>query len=178
MPDSKPFFRDRVARMSVLVVDPFFDFRQVLHAMLLNEIGVSVVQDARSVKVAMEMLKEKAFDLVIAETAMEPVGAIELTKLIRSASGGVDPKTPVIAVSGRPHLDDILAARDAGVDEYLAKPLSAKILQLRIHSIVDHPRPFVCADAFIGPDRRRHGEEGFEGADRRREAPEIITREG
>lgn len=177
MPSDGQFYTDRIARMRVLVADSFFDFRKVMRAMLIDEIGVYAVQEAKDGKQALAMLQKGQFDLVIAETTMEPVGGIELTALIREGSGGVDPKTPVIAVSGRPQLSDILAARDAGVDEYVAKPLSAKILQLRIHSIIDHPRPFVRGTDFFGPDRRRHGDEDFQGADRRSHKPHVVSRE-
>lgn len=177
MPSKPQTYRDRVARMHVLVVDAFYEFRQVLRGILLDDIGVAFVSDAKTGKQALAMMQENAFDLVIADTAMQPLGAVELTTMIREGSGGGDPRTPVIAVSGQPKLADILAARDAGVDEYLAKPLSAKILQLRIHSIIEHPRPFVCADDFVGPDRRRHHDGTFAGEDRRHDVADMAKRE-
>jgi len=156
-----------ISRMHILIADSFFEFRQVLRMMLLREIGVASVEEAKSGKQALAMLKEEDFDLIIADTAMRPMGCIELTALIRDGVAGIDPTIPVIAVSGRPALGDILSARDAGVNEYLAKPLSAKILELRIRSVLEHPRPYIHNAAFIGPDRRRRTDAGFAGHDRR-----------
>jgi hypothetical protein len=61
-----------------------------------------------------------------------------------------------------------MAARDAGVTEFLVKPLSAKALYERILSVVLHPRPFVRTKNYFGPDRRRNSNPGYAGPERRR----------
>lgn len=165
----------RIATMRVLIADSFFEFRQLVRTILTQDIGVAEVQEAKNGEQALKMLNEASFDLVIADTAMRPMGGIALTTLIREGDGAVDCRTPVIAVSGQPSLADIMAARDAGVDEYLAKPLSAKILELRIRSVIEHPRPFVRVTDFAGPDRRRHEKEGFEGSERRTREARVVN---
>ena len=49
----------------------------------------------------------------------------------------------------------IVAARDAGVTEFLKKPLSANVIGLRLMQTLENPRPFVEAPTYAGPDRRR-----------------------
>ena len=49
----------------------------------------------------------------------------------------------------------VVEARDAGINEFLAKPISAKAIYLRIASIIDRPRSFIRTKAYFGPDRRR-----------------------
>jgi len=164
-------YAERIATMRVLVVDSFFEFRQLVRTMLIRDIGVASVEDAKDGEQALKILKEEGgFDLVIADTTVRPMGGIALTAMIRTGGAKVDEHMPVIAVSGQPSLADIMAARDAGVDEYLAKPLSAKILELRIRSVIEHPRPFVHAANFLGPERRRHDKTGFDGVERRASA--------
>lgn len=175
MPNRQNTNVSRIATMRVLIADSFFEFRQLVRTMLVSDVGVAEVQEAKNGEQALKMLGEDPFDLVIADTAMRPVGGIALTTLIRGGFGAVDYRTPVIAVSGQPSLADIMAARDAGVDEYLAKPLSAKILELRIRSIIEHPRPFVRAADFAGPDRRRHVKGGFEGSERRTRDARVVN---
>jgi len=170
MTGSPQALQSPIPAMHILIADSFFEFRQVLRMMLLRDIGVASVEEAKSGKQALAMLKEEDFDLIIADTTMRPMGCIELTTLIRDGVAGIDSTIPVIAVSGQPALSDILSARDAGVNEYLAKPLSAKILELRIRSVLEHPRPYINNAVFIGPDRRRRGDEGFDGSDRRTHA--------
>jgi hypothetical protein len=61
------------------------------------------------------------------------------------------------------------AARDAGVTEFLAKPITAHTLFSRIAEIVERPRAFVRCDSYFGPDRRRRAIEDYAGPRRRKE---------
>lgn len=173
MTGSPQVLQSPMSGMHVLIADSFFEFRQVLRMMLLREIGVASVEEAKSGKQALAMLKEGDFDLIIADTTMQPMGCIELTSLIRDGVAEIDSTIPVIAVSGKPALNNILSARDAGVNEYLAKPLSAKILELRIRSVLEHPRPYIHNAAFNGPDRRRRSDASFDGSDRRSHTGQV-----
>ena len=67
----------------------------------------------------------------------------------------------------------VFHARDAGVTEFMAKPISPKSLYARISAVIDRPRPFVRAEDYFGPDRRRRVIE-FQGADRRSNEPKIV----
>ena len=58
-------------------------------------------------------------------------------------------------LTGHAELALVTEARDMGVNEFLAKPVSAKALYARITAAVHHPRPFVRTRAYFGPDRRR-----------------------
>jgi DNA-binding response OmpR family regulator len=58
-------------------------------------------------------------------------------------------------VSAHSEADRVIEARDAGMTEYLSKPISAKRLYQRISSIVESKRPFIRVSEFFGPDRRR-----------------------
>jgi two-component system, chemotaxis family, chemotaxis protein CheY len=58
-------------------------------------------------------------------------------------------------------------ARDAGVTEFLAKPISAKALYNRILNVVAHPRPFIRTKTYFGPDRRRNTLNPYAGPERR-----------
>src|SRR5260370_19105395 len=61
----------------------------------------------------------------------------------------------------------VVAARDAGITEFLAKPLSANALHGRILNIISNPRPFIKSKTYFGPDRRRHTESHHVGPERR-----------
>jgi DNA-binding response OmpR family regulator len=63
----------------------------------------------------------------------------------------------------------ILAARDAGVDEYLIKPLTTAALCAKLEAVLSRRRAFIESEAYVGPDRRRRTAP-FQGADRRRPA--------
>jgi DNA-binding response OmpR family regulator len=59
-------------------------------------------------------------------------------------------------LTGHSEKKRVIAARDAGVTEFLAKPISAKGLYQRILNVVANPRPFIKTKTYFGPDRRRN----------------------
>ena len=65
-------------------------------------------------------------------------------------------------------------ARDAGVNEFLAKPVTARSLIHRINLVIEHPRPFIRCSTYFGPDRRRRAEPGFKGPWRRQGDPGVV----
>jgi DNA-binding response OmpR family regulator len=77
---------------------------------------------------------------------------------------------PIIMITGHTERYRVEAARDAGVTEFLAKPVTAHNLFARITEILERPRAFVRCDRYFGPDRRRHHEiENYTGPWRRAE---------
>lgn len=168
---------ERILNLRVLIADPFAQLREIVRDILLRGIGVEEVIEARDGEEAMHILTDAATscDVVIADSAMKPLNGLELTKLIRAGASGVDPFLPVIVTSNHAEVGEIVAARDAGATEYLAKPLSAKILDLRLHAVVQNPRPFVRTDDFFGPDRRRHAQNAFSGSERRTHDAAVIA---
>ena len=163
-----PFQHDEhIAKLRILVVEPFSQLREILRDILLCGIGVGEVHEARNGEDALKMLRDLSCDLAIVDAGVEPMGGVELIRKIRTGDGNVDPYTPVIVMSGNARLGEIIAARDVGANDYVAKPLSAKILDLRLHALVERPRPFIRSDNFFGPDRRRHHKLFFQGQERR-----------
>jgi DNA-binding NarL/FixJ family response regulator len=160
--------------LRVLIADPYPQLREIMRDILLRGIGVDEVIEAKNGEEVLALLSKLACDVAIIDCAMAPLGGVELTKRIRKGVEGIDPFLPVILVSGRADVAEIIAARDVGANEYLAKPLSAKILDLRLNSVIKRPRPFVRTDNFFGPDRRRHAKDGFGGSERRNHEVDAI----
>ena len=75
-------------------------------------------------------------DIVFVDYRMEPIDGAELTRKIRAGEEGIDPYIPIIMVTGYSDMRRILEARDAGVSEYLVKPISAKLLYMRICAVI------------------------------------------
>ena len=86
---------------------------------------------------------------------MQPIDGIALTRQIRAEPGDRH-RIPIIMVCAEAGRSLIEEARDAGVNEFIKKPMSAKILEARINQTMDNPRGFVASQAYTGPDRRRH----------------------
>ncbi len=71
-------------------------------------------------------------------------------------------------LTGHSEKKRVLAARDAGITEFLAKPISAKGLYERIVNVVANPRPFIKTRTYFGPDRRRNVNPNYVGPGRRK----------
>jgi two-component system, chemotaxis family, chemotaxis protein CheY len=70
-----------------------------------------------------------------------------------------------------------VAARDAGVTEFMAKPISANALYQRILNIVANPRPFIKTKTYFGPDRRRTVNPNYAGPERRKGGKADVMRQ-
>lgn len=163
-----------VSKLSVLIVDDCEPMRMLMRS-VLRAMGVRRFAEAEDGTEALKLFEEFDPDIVFIDHFMEPMDGVELTRKIRAGEEGIDPYVPIIMVSGFSDLHRILAARDVGVSEYLVKPISAKLLYLRICAVIEHPRPFIRTGGFFGPDRRRrpadHGEEERRGSKYEYEQP-------
>ena len=74
---------------------------------------------------------------------------------VRQSPNTLNPFIPVIVVTANTEIKHVYEALDTWMTEFLAKPISARMLYLRIASILEHHRTLICASQFIGPDRWR-----------------------
>jgi two-component system, chemotaxis family, chemotaxis protein CheY len=88
--------------------------------------------------------------------------------MIRQPGANANPFVPIIMLTGHTERTRVTRARDAGITEFLAKPISAKGLYQRVFSIVAHPRPFIKTATYFGPDRRRNTSSSYSGPERRK----------
>ena len=100
---------------------------------------------------------------------MAPMDGLELTRRVRNDEKSSNPFVPIIMITGHTEKYRVEAARDAGVTEFLAKPVTAHNLFARITEILERPRAFVRCDSYFGPDRRRRETENYMGPWRRAE---------
>jgi CheY-like chemotaxis protein len=154
--------------LRALIVEDNAHMRSLLRA-LLNSIGVKDIAEASHGQTAIELLRERKSDLVLSDLAMKPMDGLEFTRYVRNHEQSPNPFVPIIMISGHTEKYRVEAARDAGVTEFLAKPITAHTLFSRIAEIVERPRAFVRCDSYFGPDRRRRAVEDYTGPHRRKE---------
>jgi len=155
--------------LTVLIVDDQPGMRRVL-GHILRELGIREVLEANSGKDGLELCVEEKPDVVFTDAQMSPMSGLEMTRQIRNGENGIDPYLPVIMISSYSEVERIMNARDTGVNEYLAKPVSVKLVFARLMSVINNPRAYVRAEEFFGPDRRRR-ELDYAGRERRGQAP-------
>jgi len=134
---------------------------------LLRGMGLTRLETARNGRDALAMLKTFPADVAIVDYVMAPTDGLEFTRQIRTDANIATPYLPVILLTSHTDRARVCAARDAGVTEFLAKPLTAKSLAGRLQGLILKPRPFIRTEDFFGPCRRRLASDGHLGPWRR-----------
>jgi len=155
--------------LKALIVEDNTHMRSLLRA-LLNSISITDVSEAAHGQAGIAILRDRKIDLVLTDLAMAPMDGLELARHVRNDENSPNPFVPIIMITGHTERHRVEAARDAGVTEFLAKPITAHNLFARITEILERPRAFVRCERYFGPDRRRHHEtENYMGPWRRAE---------
>ncbi|MEI9992112.1 MAG: response regulator [Rhizomicrobium sp.] len=162
----------RFDRLKVLVVDDSQHMRKLV-VTILQAFGVLQVFEATDGESAWKLLRECNPDVVFMDWTMPEMTGIEVVKMVRTSSQTPNPFVPIIMLTGYTQLDHVRQARDAGANEFLAKPVSVKAVMSRLVAVIEHPRPYVRTKAYFGPCRRRRGKEEYRGPERRASAYET-----
>ena len=157
-------------RLSILLIEDDASMRALVRD-ILYAMGISSVQTAQDGSKAYAELRHFPADIVITDWVMEPLDGIDFTRMVRTAPDSPNPFVPIIMLTAHTSLERVIEARDSGVTEFLAKPVTAHGLYSRIATVIEKPRQFVRASEYFGPDRRRTVKE-FMGMERRGEAEE------
>jgi two-component system chemotaxis response regulator CheY len=154
-------------RLRFVVIDDNAHMRRIIRT-LLHGFGAREVHEAEDGATGLEAFTHHMPDIVITDWAMPIFDGLELTQMIRQPGSNGNPFVPIIMLTGHSEKKRVIAARDAGVTEFLAKPLSAKALYQRVLNVVANPRSFIKTKTYFGPDRRRNVKENYNGPERRK----------
>lgn len=119
--------------MQVLVVDDYKTMIRIIRN-LLKQLGFNNVDDAADGSAALEMMRARKYGLVISDWNMEPMTGYELLKEVRS-----DEKlkaTPFIMVTAESKTENVIAAKKAGVNNYIVKPFNAATLKGKLVTVL------------------------------------------
>ncbi len=119
--------------MKVLVVDDYSTMRRIIRN-LLTQIGYNDIEEAADGNEALTKLRGAHYGLVISDWNMEPMTGFDLLKQVRA-----DDKlktTPFIMVTAESKTENVVAAKKAGVDNYIVKPFNAATLQTKINAVI------------------------------------------
>ncbi len=145
-----PFFEE----LKIQVIDDQEYMRSVLGSFLRGFNIRHVREYADPVKAFNELEKFEA-NLILTDWEMKPVDGLQLVHRIRMGKDSPNRYVPIVMVTGHNNVDRVMQARNAGANDFLVKPVSAKSVYLRIRSTMENPQPFVQSKTYFGPDRRR-----------------------
>ena len=121
--------------MPVLVVDDYKTMIRIIRN-LLKQLGFENVEDAADGQEALEKMKkaDQKFGLVISDWNMEPMTGYELLREVRADDGLK--ATPFIMVTAESKTENVVAAKRAGVNNYIVKPFNAATLKSKIAAVI------------------------------------------
>jgi len=157
-----------IERVNFLIVGGNSHMRSIIRT-ILRALGGRNVCEAENGAKAIDMMHTFSADIVICEREMQPLDGLEFVRTLRTSSDSPNQMVPIIMLTGYAEKHDISEARDAGINEFLGTPVSATDLYRRIVSVILHPRQFIRTETYFGPDRHRHSDGGYEGADKRKQ---------
>lgn len=175
-PPGAPMVRIEFSRLRFLVIDDNAHMRRILRT-LLHGFGARDVYEAEDGAAGLEAFTHYVPDIIITDWAMPIFDGLELTQMVRQPGANANPYVAIIMLTGHSEKKRVTAARDAGITEFLAKPISAKGLYERIVNVVASPRPFIKTNSYFGPDRRRMTNPNYAGPERRKGGKADVIRQ-
>ncbi len=154
-------------KLNVLLVEDNFSMRTLLRD-VLSAFGVQSIVSVSDGGRAWQELREFPADIAIVDWNMRPVSGLQFVKRVRQGRDSPNPFLPVIMLTAYSERRRVMMGRDAGVTEFLTKPVTPKRLYDRISAIIEHNRGFVRSQSYFGPDRRRI-DKAVVGTDRRQQ---------
>ena len=119
--------------MHILVVDDYNTMLRILKN-LLKQLGFNNVEDAMDGAQALSKLNSAKFDFIISDWNMEPMTGIELLREVRASDNLKH--IPFIMITAESKTENVIAAKEAGVSNYIVKPFNAETLTGKMASVI------------------------------------------
>jgi len=169
--------RNKLEKLNFMIADDNAFMRTTIRH-ILESFGVQRIKEAPDSADALKIIKDWSPDIMLMEWDMTPLNGAEVARMVRSSPSATHRFIPIIMLTAYSEQWRIAEARDAGVTEYLVKPVSANTVLSHIRATIEQPRPFVKSEDYFGPDRRRHLREYEHECDRRTAAPTVVPYRG
>jgi PleD family two-component response regulator len=159
--------REIRAHLNVLIAEPNEFYRRTYKS-ILHSLGFKRVKAEINSADAMQAIRMGRTDLLIVGDKLTPQNGCAFVAAIRHMGDESIKHIPIVLITDKPDVTLVRKARDVGVNEILANPVSAKAMEARVLSAIENPRAFVEVENYVGPDRRRRRAANYKGPDRRR----------
>ncbi len=119
--------------MNILIVDDYKTMLRIIRN-LLKQLGFNNVDEATDGSMALQKLRDKDYGLVISDWNMEPMTGIQLLREVRANSKLKN--LPFIMITAESKTENVVAAKEAGVNNYIVKPFNAATLKTKLSSVL------------------------------------------
>jgi len=153
-------------RLRILVVDDNHHMINIVKT-LLRGFGIKSFYECRDAVEAFDLFRSEPIDFIIVDYQMDILDGCDFIRLVRTADDSPNQYIPIIMLTAYSERSKVESARDAGVTEFLCKPVTAIELYKKVSSVINAPRSFVRTSGYFGPDRRRIIKNSYKGPTRR-----------
>ncbi|MBK8157273.1 MAG: response regulator [Rhodospirillaceae bacterium] len=119
--------------MQVLIVDDYKTMLRIIRN-LLKQLGFNNVDEATDGSMALQKLRDKDYGMVISDWNMEPMTGYDLLREVRADSRLKN--LPFIMITAESKTENVIAAKEAGVNNYIVKPFNAATLKTKLVTVL------------------------------------------
>lgn len=159
--------------VSALILDDNAHMRGLLRV-ILTSFGMRNIDEAADSDEAFRMVASGDFDIVFVDFKLGGLDGIDFCRRMRRDPESPNKYMPLVMITAYSERSRVLDAINAGVDEFLVKPVRAVDVANRVNAVIERRRPFVNANDYFGPDRRRRDDPRHQGPWRRASDPGTI----
>ena len=159
--------------VTALILDDNAHMRGVLRAILVS-FGMRWIDEAADCNEAIRLVAGGVIDIAFIDFKLSGPDGIDFCRQIRRAPESPNPFLPIIMVTAYSERSRVVDAVNAGVDEFLVKPIRAVDVANRMNAVIERRRSFIDVPAYFGPDRRRRTDPRFRGPWRRAADPGTV----
>jgi DNA-binding response OmpR family regulator len=152
--------------VSALILDDNAHMRGLLRT-ILGGFGMRLIEEAQDAAEATRVIAGGEIDLAFVDFKLGGSDGLDFCRHIRTHPDSPDVYLPLIMVTAYSERSRVIDAINAGVDEFLVKPVRAVDVANRINAVIERRRPFVQVSGYFGPDRRRRHDPRHRGPWRR-----------
>lgn len=159
--------------VSALILDDNAHMRGLVRVILAS-FGVRHIEEASATNEAMTHVAGGGVDIAFVDFKLGGLDGLDFCRRIRLDPQSPNRYLPILMITAYSERKRVIDAINAGVDEFLVKPIRAVDVANRVNAIIERRRPFVKAQGYFGPDRRRRDDPRYQGPWRRAEDPGTI----
>ncbi|MDZ4761007.1 MAG: response regulator [Alphaproteobacteria bacterium] len=159
--------------VSALILDDNAHMRGLVRV-ILSSFSVRRIEEAADADAAMRVLVDGDIDLALVDFKLGGASGVDFCRRVRLSPDSPNVYLPILMITAYSERSRVLDAINAGVDQFLVKPIRAVDVASRVNAIIERRRPFVRAAGYFGPDRRRRQDRRYKGAMRRMSDPGTI----
>lgn len=119
--------------MPILIVDDYKTMLKI-ERNLLNQLGFTNIDEATDGEMAWAMMQEKQYKLILSDWNMEPLSGLEFLKRVRASDKFK--AMPFIMVTAETKAENVIIAKQAGVNNYIVKPFNLETLKTKMSAVI------------------------------------------